>query len=85
MENTKQDTKQDTKQEAKPIAKEEDVVSDINAFWKHYEALKANGELSDDDDEYEDEPCSGDESDYEYAECCDTGCKYKGHWFKKTK
>jgi len=30
------------------------------------------------------EVCSGDEDDYDFVECCDTGCKYKGHYVKKT-
>lgn len=30
-----------------------------------------------------DEECPGDEDDYDYQECCDSGCKYKGHWYKK--
>ena len=30
-----------------------------------------------------DEECPGDEDDYDYHECCDSGCKYKGHWYKK--
>ena len=29
------------------------------------------------------EECPGDEDDYDYQECCDSGCKYKGHWYKK--
>jgi len=32
----------------------------------------------------EDEECPGDEADYDYEPCCDTGCKYKGHYYKKT-
>ena len=35
--------------------------------------------------EAEDEECSGDEEDYDYEECCDTGCKFSGHWVKKVK
>jgi hypothetical protein len=34
--------------------------------------------------EAEDEECPGDEADYDYEPCCDTGCKYKGHYYKKT-
>jgi hypothetical protein len=30
------------------------------------------------------EYCPGDEADYDFVECCDTGCKYKGHYVKKT-
>ena len=30
-----------------------------------------------------DEECPGNEEDYEFTECCDTGCKYNGHWYKK--
>lgn len=33
--------------------------------------------------EAEDEECPGDEADYDYEECCDTGCKFSGHWVKK--
>ena len=38
----------------------------------------------DEKNEYVDEPCSGDEDDYDYHECTDNKCRYKGHWFKKT-
>jgi len=30
------------------------------------------------------EVCPGDEDDYDFVECCDTGCQYKGHYVKKT-
>lgn len=30
------------------------------------------------------EECPGDEADYDYEECCDSACNFKGHWFKKT-
>jgi hypothetical protein len=36
------------------------------------------------EEEAEDEECSGNEDDYEYYPCCDTGCKYRGHYVKKT-
>tara|TARA_R110000868_G_scaffold2840_5_gene19622 strand:- start:171 stop:698 length:528 start_codon:yes stop_codon:yes gene_type:complete len=36
------------------------------------------------EDEVEDEECPGDEADYDFVECCDTGCKFSGHWAKKT-
>jgi hypothetical protein len=32
----------------------------------------------------EDEECPGDEADYDYEPCCDTDCKCKGHYYKKT-
>jgi len=28
--------------------------------------------------------CHGDEDAYDFVECCDTGCQYKGHYVKKT-
>ena len=30
------------------------------------------------------EPCPGDENDYDYHECTDIKCRYTGHWYKKT-
>ena len=30
------------------------------------------------------EPCSEDEADYDFVECCDTTCKFSGHYYKKT-
>jgi hypothetical protein len=33
--------------------------------------------------EYEDEECPGDEADYDFVECCDLGCKSRGHYYKK--
>ena len=38
----------------------------------------------DEEAEYVDEPCSGDEDDYDYHECTDHKCRYKGHWHKKS-
>ena len=29
------------------------------------------------------EECPGDEDDYDFHECCDSGCRYTGHWYKK--
>jgi hypothetical protein len=29
------------------------------------------------------EPCPGDEDDYDFVECCDTDCKFSGHYYKK--
>jgi hypothetical protein len=30
------------------------------------------------------EPCSEDEADYDFVECCDTTCKFSGHYYRKT-
>lgn len=48
--------------------------------WREENLTKKTEE----EDEYVDEPCSGDEDDYDYHECTDHKCRYKGHWHKKS-
>jgi hypothetical protein len=62
-----------------------EVVEDEDG-WTDSKGKQYCGDCKDQADNYEaeDEECAGDEADYEYQECCDAGCKYKGHYVKKT-
>ena len=61
-------------------------VVDDEEGWSDSKMRRFCDDCKDQADNYEaeDEECAGDEADYEYQECCDAGCKYKGHYVKKT-
>ena len=59
-----------------------DVVGDEEG-WRDNKLRIYCDDCKEEADNYE--PCPGDEEDYDYEECCDTGCKFSGHWVKKVK
>lgn len=58
-----------------------DVVGDEEG-WRDKKLRIYCDDCKEEADNYE--PCPGDEADYDFVECCDTGCKFNGHWAKKT-
>jgi hypothetical protein len=54
-----------------------DELAELAEEWKEEK------EEEEDDEEDENEDCPGFIEDYDWVECCDSGCKHTGHWYKK--
>lgn len=62
----------------KDLAKVKEELTEVAQWMKNRE----EEDEDEHDEDYEDK-CPGNVDDYDWIECCDTKCKYNGHWFLK--